>query len=68
MSKDDIYILRGAAHALRSYQYGNSAPALAEAFADRLDAMCERFIAELTADRPSPDENEFLLAGKRADA
>lgn len=47
MKKDEIYILRGASHAFRSYQHGNGAPALAQEFADRLDELCEQAIAEL---------------------
>jgi hypothetical protein len=48
IDRDDIYILRGASHALRSYQHGNSAPGPAKEFADRLDEMCERGIAQLS--------------------
>jgi hypothetical protein len=68
--RDDIYILRGASHALRSYQYGNSAPALAQEFADRLDAICERAIGEFIRAAPELRENsgmaDFITSEKRA--
>lgn len=38
-SGDAERLLVAAAHALRSYQYGNSAPALAAGIADEIDAM-----------------------------
>ena len=37
-SEDKRELLTAASHALRSYQYGNAAPDLAEAIADRIDA------------------------------
>src|SRR4051812_41591157 len=38
---DLVTMLRGAVHALRSYQFNNASPELAEAVADR----CELFLA-----------------------
>lgn len=55
MKKDEIYILRGASHALRSYQHGNGAPALAQEFADRLDELCEKAIADLISENNRMD-------------
>lgn len=46
MTKDDIFILRGASKAFRIYQRGDTARGLAEDYADLLDEMAERFIAE----------------------
>lgn len=34
--------IKGAAHALRSYQYGNSSPELARSAADALDAIIDK--------------------------
>ena len=40
-----LVALQGAVHALRSYQYGNASPDLAECIADRCAALIARMAA-----------------------
>lgn len=54
MTQSTTELLRAASHALRSYQYGNSATDLAASIADRIDAALAQ---------PQPEPIAFMVKG-----